>query len=52
MIKTTGFRNRKVFGTRNYSYGDYGTGFYFTRSRGWIITSNPFFSFFHRSVKF
>ena len=52
MIKTTGFRSRRVVGYRNHSFGDYGIGFYFSRSFGWRITANPFFGFFNRSVGF
>ena len=52
MIRTTGFRNRRVLGYRNHSFSDYGTGFYFSASRGWRITGNPFLSFFHRSIGF
>jgi len=52
MIKTTGFRTRRVVGYRNHSFGDYGTGFYFSQRFGWRITGNPFLYLFCRSIRF
>ena len=50
MIRTTGFRSRRVVGYRNHSFDDYGTGFYFSRFRGWRVVCSPFLGFFYRSV--
>lgn len=47
MIKTTGFRTRRVVGCRNWIQSD--SGFYSHRG-GFVIMQNPFICFFNRSV--